>query len=354
MHKEIYVAGYPSFHGGADTELAHQIKLWRMNGVSVVLVPLYDANPAMKAVCDQWGCKTRAYKPGIFKDRIVVSFCNGEFLKLLPEIRKDGRPRATIWANCMTWTFPNEEEAHARGWIDYHLFQSDYQESYLMPKLQAFRPVRKMPYLPFYDLETNPQRITFLEKSCEEYFGLGRISRDDQAKYPVNMWNTFRRVRTPGQKKIFILGFGQQAYKKCGPPPPDLDWAYWGPGGIPARELYEKIHVMLHATGGSRENLPRVMMEAWHSGTILVCENDYGFREYVQDGVTGFLCNSADEMAMRASQLAFDPDLRKRMAKAAHQELKETFGNSGLCWKGWEWLFGQLSALPQAQAVQQV
>ena len=39
MAKEIWVAGYPSLYGGADTELDHNIDLWRRFGVEVNLVP---------------------------------------------------------------------------------------------------------------------------------------------------------------------------------------------------------------------------------------------------------------------------------------------------------------------------
>jgi len=38
---EIWVAGYPSFVGGADTELDHNIDLWRMHNIDVNLVPMF-------------------------------------------------------------------------------------------------------------------------------------------------------------------------------------------------------------------------------------------------------------------------------------------------------------------------
>ncbi|CAJ0858052.1 hypothetical protein AMST5_01081 [freshwater sediment metagenome] len=47
MAREIWVAGYPSVYGGADTELDHNIDLWRRFGIEVHLVPMPDADPAM-------------------------------------------------------------------------------------------------------------------------------------------------------------------------------------------------------------------------------------------------------------------------------------------------------------------
>jgi hypothetical protein len=79
--KEIWVAGYPSLFGGADTELDHNIDLWRAHAVDVHLVPLTEwCDPAVRALCDARGCVTHRYEPGVFADKVVVSFCNGEFL----------------------------------------------------------------------------------------------------------------------------------------------------------------------------------------------------------------------------------------------------------------------------------
>jgi len=84
--RELWVAGYPSLFGGADTELDHNIDLWRQSGVEVHLVPMFGCDPAMRRLCDLRGCITHEYSRDVFKDKFVVSFCNGEFLRLLPEI----------------------------------------------------------------------------------------------------------------------------------------------------------------------------------------------------------------------------------------------------------------------------
>ena len=43
---EIWIAGYPSPFGGADTELDHNIDLWLGQGVAVYLVPMFGCDPA--------------------------------------------------------------------------------------------------------------------------------------------------------------------------------------------------------------------------------------------------------------------------------------------------------------------
>ena len=63
MPEEIWVAGYPSFYGGADTELDHNIDLWRRFGIAVHLVPMHGQDPTMTLRCDARGCQTHNYTP---------------------------------------------------------------------------------------------------------------------------------------------------------------------------------------------------------------------------------------------------------------------------------------------------
>src|SRR3954469_21684073 len=98
MSRELWVAGYPSFYGGADTELDHNIDLWRSVDIDVHLVPMHDSDPAMASLCEARGCHTHRYQPEIFADKIVISFCNGSFLEALSTIVERGRPRYVLWA----------------------------------------------------------------------------------------------------------------------------------------------------------------------------------------------------------------------------------------------------------------
>ena len=334
---EIWVAGYPSVFGGADTELDHNIDLWLAHSVAVHLVPLSSwCDPAMRTLCDARGCVTHAYEPGIFKDKFVVSFCNGEFLAALPEIVESGRPRRVVWFNCMTWTFPDEITAHANGWIDLHGFVSRYQRDILKPLLEEHGPVRELAgYRPFYSLDNPSQRIRFEYRPPEDWFAVGRISRDDMAKFAPDTWSIFAKVCAPRPVKVFILGYGDNAHERCGPPPDGLDWQTWTPNAIPVQEVYGILHTIIHKTGGSRESYCRIVPEAYASGVPLVVEDDFAFPELIEDGVTGFRCRSSDEMSFRASELAFDEAKRKRVILAGHDFLRQEIAAPARCWAAW-------------------
>src|SRR5665213_1820861 len=162
LKQEIWVAGYPSAYGGADTELDASIDLWRIHGVEVHLVPMFGIDARMRFLCDKRGCHTHKYRSDIFKDKIVVSYCNGEFLKHLPHIVESGKPRRVVWFNCMTWGFPKEFEAHADGWIDLHGVVSNYQRNMLKPELEKHKPVNEFEgYRPFFNPNNELQNLKF-------------------------------------------------------------------------------------------------------------------------------------------------------------------------------------------------
>ena len=341
MAKEIWVGGYPSFFGGADTELSHMIDLWRMHEVDVNLVPMFGEDQKMRAIMDKLGCKTHKYKPDIFKGKKVVSLCNGEFLKALPEIMSKGKPEMVIWFNCMTYTFPNEIIAHKNGWLNLHGFVSNYQKSLLKPSLEKFAPVSVLEgYRPYFNLKNEAQQVDFNYREPKDWFALGRISRDDGAKYSSDMWNIFYKVCTPKQKKVFILGFGANAFKKTGSAPAGLDWQTWLPNEVPVKQIYNLLHCVVHKTGGSRESYCRIVPECYAYGVPIIVEDDYAFPDLVINGETGYRCKTSDEMSYRASELAFNEEKRKKIIHNARNYLENEIASPAKCWEPWKKLFG--------------
>jgi glycosyltransferase involved in cell wall biosynthesis len=333
MGHEVWVAGFPSFYGGADTELDHLIDLFRAHDVAVNLVPMFGADEQMVASVRARGCTIHEYRGDVFKDRTVVSFCNGEFLRLLPEIMAAGRPARTIWFNCMTWIFGAEREAHRHGWIDYFGFQSHYQRNTLVPQLAEIRPVRSFEYRPYF----NSKRAQSAYRPWDGCYRIGRISRDDQQKFASDTWRIFDRVLVPAslQKKVYVMGYGDNAAARCGPPPPGLDWLTWSPNAIPAEQFYKTISTLIHKTGGSRESFCRAVVEAYAYHVVPIVERDYAFPEFISHGETGFMTSDSDEMSYYASLLAHDPKRHRHMAEAGRRYLEHVISDEQACWEPW-------------------
>jgi hypothetical protein len=306
---------------------------------------MFGADEAMKRSVISRGCGIHDYRPDVFRGRAVVSFCNGHFLDRLPEIVERGRPAQVIWFNCMTQAFEAERRAHRSGWIDRFGFLSAYQERQLSPALAELRPVRAFRYRPYFNL----RRAAFRYREWGGEYRIGRISRDDGAKFAPDTWRIFDRVLVPSalRKKTYVLGYGPNAAARIGPAPPSLDWRTWGGNEIPSTEFFRTIDTMIHKTGGSRESYCRVLVEAYAHGVVAVVEHDFAFPELVIDGETGFLCSDSDEMSFRASWLAFHPEAHRRMAEAGRRHLEEVLMDEEACWAAWRDLLGA-SALARA------
>lgn len=348
MDREVWVAGYPSPYGGADTELDHQITLWTDHGWKVHLAPpeglnLQNREQAIVDSVNARGCVSHEFDIDMWEGKFVVAFCGDGILHRLPEIALLGRPAAMVWANCMTWPMDSEKRCQRLGLIDYHVFQSKYQRQKLIAELAPFgQPVTVFDdYLPWFDVERFPMK----HKEPANYFGIGRISRDDGGKYQPDLWRTYARVVAPQPVKAYVLGFGPNAKERCGMPEDHANWidyALWEPMGTPASHFYNQIHVLLHLTGGSRENWPRVVLESWANGVVPIVDNDFGTAEMVKHGETGFLVKSSDEAVYHASQLAFEPDLRRTIAENGFEELRSVHSDKQKAIDGWNKLYDKV------------
>lgn len=335
MKNELWISGAPSTVGGADTELLNNIYLWRNHGVGVNIVPCHGILPEMKLEMEAIGCKFHTHSNTIFKDKIVVSYCNGNFLKALPQIIEKGRPKKVIWFNCMTWLFEPEVLAIKNGWIDLHGFVSEYQKSRITDAIQQRLGVSITPltgYQPYFNF--CPSMYRYNPPTSE--FTIGRISRDDPAKFSDDLWSIMDNIDTGiWNKKIHIMGYSAKVEKKVGPPPVGLVTDLKPVNAIPVREFYHSLNAVLHKTGGSRESYCRIVPECYAHGVPIIVEDDFAFPELVIDGVTGFRCKTSEEMSERVTQLAKDEDLRKRIILNAKLFLKDQISCDEKCMKPW-------------------
>jgi len=330
---EIYLAGYPSYFGGADSEAKGLLELLRMYGIKVTAIPMFGCDQQMKREMDSIGVVTGAYRDNVFKNKHVIALCNGSFLDKLPVIMEQGRPKCVYWGNCMTWSFPKEVKAQSQGFIDYHLYVSDYQRNMIQNKISEDSGVlcnEFKGYRPYYQTKDE-----FTLDRPADHFATGRLSRNDPGKFSTDMWQLYDRILSKRAKKVFIQAWSDQVKHKVGEPPAGMDWMTSGPNHIPATEFYHKLHCIIHKTGGSRESYCRIVPECYAHGTIMIAENDYAFPDLIVDGETGFVCDTSDEMSFRASEIANYESERIRIAKNAYNYLVNELMNPDECVRPW-------------------
>jgi hypothetical protein len=303
MH--IFVAGYPSSLGGANTELWHTLKLWRSGGIDVTCLALAD--PPDKEWVDRVsgiGCRTVFGRLDALDSipqlsgSTVVAFCNYWFLRAFASFRDLGC--RVVYVPCMNWPFPQQQIIEqCYGMLDAYVFQSQYQAAQMRPQIENFCRRGNKPYLPgrchlirgAFDVDEFPFRPRPVVEG--EPFVIGRLSRSvgkpgnvpAVEKYPRDLWRQYGaiRARIP-HLKARVMGWCAGIEEKCGPPP---EWAECLPDcAETAQEFLASLHCLVPGIGCCTENWPRVGLEAMSAGVPIVVDRRGGWPEMTSRCVT--------------------------------------------------------------------
>jgi glycosyltransferase involved in cell wall biosynthesis len=327
MSLPLFVYGFPSLYGGAGTELHHQIPIWQRLGCEVHIIPTNAGYPREALYTELRANGVIIHEANEFsaipRGAPIFGFCNAEFLDRLDEIT--AYSTNTVFVNCMSWLFENEKRRMAEGKIRTFLYQNDTVRAFNSPILQALNPGARcnfLTYSPYFDA----RRFPFIEKRSWDFFGCGRISRQDTDKYSSNTLHIYEYFVAPRLKRGLFLGFDQRSQRKIGKP---YEWIRTAAdqNECSQQEFYRHCEIILQPMD-TTENWPRVGLEAMASGSILIVDNRGGWRMQVRHGVTGWLCNHERDFIYYATKMAYEPDLRLEMAQRAKARGNELAGEA--------------------------
>ncbi len=344
----IFVIGYPSALGGAGTELWATLKLWRGAGANITLIPTWSVGcGTWKTRTDEIGCVTHQATPDTLRNvpgiegATVVSFCNQAFLRsAVAPLRELGC--RLVWVNCMTFLFAAERTVYqAHGPFDAHVFQSQFARDREEPELAKYGYTPDRGHLIRGAFDLSGWEFAPREHARGTPFVVGRAARDSREKWSSNTWPIYNRIQVKNKRAV-MLGYGANVTKKCGKPPKYA--TVHGPGKLDSQEFFRQLHATLPVNGGARENWPRAGLEAMACGVPVVAQNQWGWREMIRHGETGFLADNDEELAHFTAVLAYDEPRRLEMAHAARQRLENELANPDVIWGQWAALFASLDA----------
>jgi glycosyltransferase involved in cell wall biosynthesis len=322
MH--VFVVGYPSSMGGADSELWHVLKLWRQHAVDVTLIPTWSPPADWQQKCAAIGAKTCVIPgPAAIPDipdvtgSLVISFCNGDFLRHAAIFRQLGCRIA--WVGCMTWLFDAELAHYAEyGSFDAYVFQSRFQRDTLFPRLCEYGVNANQCHLirGAFDPDEFPFR-PLRHASCEPLV-VGRLSRVDAHKWHPDTWRIYSSIECPSLRGR-VMAWEERLIPAVGPAPPWVETV--SAGNESPQTFLQSLHCLVQLSGLATENWPRVGLEAMATGVPVVTDRRGGWLEMIDDGKTGFLVDRPHEAAFQAGRLAASEDLRMDVAWAARERL---------------------------------
>ena len=336
MTKRIYMLGSPgSKIGGASGEAIGAIQIWRRHGLDVTICPTWQQPQSNeKKIAEELGCEIKFIHPRLIgkseelKGATVVSFCNDRIAIVAKQLKDNGC--RVVFAPLMCYPDNGIGTLIRARAVEAVVFQSNYQKGQMERRLAGIGYNPNMGHLirGYYDWPN----VKFQPREREEGepFVIGRISRPVHNKWEQNWWQMYERV--PNRKAI-LLGYDTKTRQQIGKPP---EWAAaYGPGTKPAGEVYSQLHAYVTKNGGSEENYPRTGLEAMACGVPVVAENAFGWTEMIENGKTGLLGNTWEEIGDLAAQLESDEGMRLDIAHAARKSL-ETICDAETIWQGWK------------------
>ena len=347
----VFYIGAPGPCGGANSEMAHTLPVWRRAGIEVGVIPTWGIGDDTRASLEAIGCEVHDIKsaekiadvPGL-AGGIVHSMCNSHFLTIFPKLKELGCK--TVWSNAMTFMFDNERGAFQHyGPPDAMHFQSEFQQ------IELTRDLRKLGMEPngvlirgAFDFDAIPFNPRPHGKNGE--FWIGRLSRPDDDKWSSNLFNILGAVPYD-QRRALCMGWSIGISRKCGQPP---QWAEClNPQQIPVKDFIGRCHAMIGLNGGARENAPRVGLEAMAAGVPVVAQNLWGWPETLGNGEGGILTNSDKEMEFYLAKLAYEEDFRQDVIRRARAHV-EKLADPVVIGQQWKDLFTSLEEQKEAAA----
>lgn len=316
---KLFIIGQPSNYGGADTELADQIKVWKLLGLDIHIVPTvsdYVNNDPDIVVHEKNNWEA-------IDGNVCISFCNTDFLKNIKDIKKYSSK--TIWVNCMTDSFMLELNAHQNKYIDLFLYQSEHQRKNIFKLLSSWgRPNYKM-IVPYFD----STGFDYYPNKESDEFMFGRISRNAFNKFGKFQFDIYNEMDIPSKHGV-VVGIDQKLINKLRVKSGDhinykLD--LYKPNEIDRYEFQSRISVLCMTTQ-TMENLPRVGFESVYSGNVLVVDDKDAWRAFVDDGESGLLCKTKQDFIEAMEYIANNPDARISMCEKAYTKVLNDFSVS--------------------------
>ena len=360
MPQRIFVAGYPSSIGGANTELWHTLKLWRANGLDVTCLQLWDepdpewldrvSDIGVKSVFSTPETLRERGNPHELRDSIVVSFCNSHFLNWIRAF--DLLRCKVVWVNCMNWLMPKEQLwLRVCGQFDAYVFQSDYQQAQLSSLIENQCTAGAQPFYPdrfhripgAFDCSEFPFRPR--ERSPGGPFVIGRLSRSigrpsgevAVRKYPRDLWQQYRAIKAVvPELEARVMGWNAGLEERLGTPP---EWVECLPDGAEtSQEFLASLHCMVPGIGCIAENWPRVGLEAMATGVPLVVEDKGGWTEMLPY----FTVPGRREQTRDVAQFARHEEERLSHASACLDLIAKRHIDPTTIWPKWQTLFEEI------------
>jgi glycosyltransferase involved in cell wall biosynthesis len=329
-----YVFGWPSFLGGADTKLAHLLRLLHGH-FAITVIP--NDEPRLKEQVwtrelDQLGVRYTSLKrlPRRLTG-IGLSICNDCFFKNGIASRAKERGLRLIWSSEMMWHQEGELDAVKQGLVDKVLYTSEVQKKVLAEGYGKLPSVITGNYI-------EPGCFPFLERR-NPTFTIGRLSRPDPAKYPED-FPVFYECLGLGDVRFRVMAWDQDLRTKYAWHRFDVRWDLLESEAETQVQFLHSLDLFVYPLGHSFvESWGRSTVEAMLTGAIPLVPPGHHLENLIEQGKSGFICHDFLEYQEHAQRLSRDYPERRKIARQCREHAEQELCNAAEHLKVWKEAF---------------
>lgn len=323
----MYVFGWPSSIGGADTKVAHLLVLLR-GRYAITCVPngpWHLNDRTWTTFLDELGVSYALLDSLPSKlDGVALSICNDCFFTDNIAHRAKERGLRVVWSSEMMWHHAGELEAVRAGIVDMVLYTSPFQKAALAPGYLAARGTE--PPSAITGNYIDPSFFPFRERN-HATFTIGRLSRADPLKYPEDFPVFYEQLQL-ADARFRVMAWDDGLSQKYRWHRFDERWDLLPAEREVTVDFLHSLDLFVYPLGHNfRESWGRSTVEAMLTGCVPLVPTGHHFDTLLVDGETGFLCFDFTEWKEHAQRLRKDDTLRRRMAARCHEHAAGTLCN---------------------------
>ncbi|MBI2926693.1 MAG: glycosyltransferase family 4 protein [Verrucomicrobia bacterium] len=306
---KIYVFGWPSFLGGADTKLAHLLVLLHRH-YEITVVPNHAARlqeEVWTRFLDKLRIKYTTFRRLPRKlEGFGLSLCNRWFFMRRIAHRAKARGLKIIWSSEMMWHHEGEVAAVKAGVVDKVLYVSEFQKRHLAKGYGELPSVIAGNYI-------DPQFFPFKERQ-NKTFTIGRLSRHDPAKYPEDFPVFYECLALP-DTRFRVMAWSTALERKYRWHRFDDRWDLLPPEKEPQLRFLHSLDLFVYPLGHTfKESWGRSTVEAMLTGCVPLVPAGHHFENLIVSGESGFICQDFLEYQEHAQRLFVDYAYRRRLS----------------------------------------
>jgi hypothetical protein len=319
----LFIFGWPSFFGGADTKLAHLIVLLHEH-CEMTVIPNENRhlhNKVWTKFLDRYGIKySLVDRLPSRLEGFALAMSNQCFFTHRIAHRAKERGLKLVWSSEMMWHHEGELDAVKEGVVDKILYTSEFQKHALEPGyVQALASINHA-MLPsaITGNYIEPDFFPFKERQNES-FTVGRLSRADPLKYPEDFPVFYERLQLP-EARFRVMAWDHKLSQKYRWHKFDHRWDLLPPEKEPQVEFLHSLDLFVYPLGHNfRESWGRSTVEAMLTGCVPLVPIGHQFEQLLAHGETGYLCDDFLEWKEYAQRLYHDYPMRRQMASCCRE-----------------------------------